>query len=646
MKRVTMILWVLTLAGSLTTQGREMVQPLFDQPLRDTFIGKGQDGRWYLTGTIPSAKNPGDFENNDGIRLWASADLKTWTPLGQVWSIDKDAPKSPRSAWQLDRRLDPANPDGPLGRAMTAPEIHYLKGTYWVTYSMNGQGVGLLKSATGKPEGPYADLGPIVRRGGGNGSLFADADGAVYLLWGEGWIARLKEDLTGLQGEPVWLLAGLNQLEPHPAMGGNFHRAKFGGPFLFQANDRYHLVLDTWSARLGEPCHDAVICSAEKVAGPYGRPVLLLNHSGQTSVFPRDDKTWMATCSGPDTLSNFRDRPGLVPLAWQKDLQTFMRVRCNYYTELGPWDKVAPIPAELGADPEVLYAPDGYYYATASGSLPGVKGMVALFRSKDLFTTQPWEKLVVSTAKTVLADPRWPEDAEPGRDNDPDKVVFWEGSLMWHQNRLYIAASLMGLKSPGGNKNGIGLWRSAVGGGGPPYEFMGRIANNDGLAMFADTDGKAYLLTGFGGLRRFKDDMTGLDESYPAVSTVWDDGQQINYDCGWMLIKVGGKYVKLGEYVHTSYCTSYGVADKIEGPYRYVGIAHPHGGNASLFQDKDGQWMKVGFGNTDFAYPLDGADSGGRFIDPMHVELKGDAPLIEPLWKHNLRSKHSEMAPK
>ncbi len=637
MKQLTTNLLLTLLCGfAMSVEGRQMVQPLLDQPLRDTFIGKGGDGAWLLTGTIPSGKNPADFDNNDGIHLWTSADRQTWKSLGQIWSIERDGRRSPKSAWQLERRVVPANPAGPLGRAMTSPEIHSLKGTYWVTYSMNGQGVGLLKSTTGKPEGPYEDLGPFIRSAQGSGSLFADTDGAIHLLWGDGWIAPLKEDLSGLQGEPVWLLAGMNQLEPRPAMGGGFHRSTFGGPFLFKANDRYHLVLATWSARLGEPCHDAVISSAEKITGPYGRPVLFLNHSGETSVFQADQKTFMATCSGPDTLSNFRDRPGVVPLVWQKDTQTFMRQRCDHFTELGPWDKVTRIEADLGADPEVIYVKDGYYYAIASNSLKILQGTVSLFRSKDLFSTQPWERIIVSTAEKVIEDARWPQDSKPGRD-DPDKVTFWEGSLMWHQDRLYIAASLQGLKTPGGNKNGIGLWRSAVGGGGPPYEFMGRIANNDGLAMFSDTDGKAYLLTGFGYLKRFKDDMTGLDESYPSVNTVWDDGQQINYDCGWMIIKVGGKYVKLGEYVHTSYCTSYGVADRIEGPYKYIGIAHPHGGNASLFQDKDGQWIKVGFGNTDFAYPLDGPDSGGRFLDPMHVEVKGGEVIIEPVWRRAAR---------
>ena len=49
-------------------------------------------------------------------------------------------------------------------KPLWAPEVHYLKGTVWLTYSLPGwdgtaktSGSGLLKSTTGKPEGPYGE---------------------------------------------------------------------------------------------------------------------------------------------------------------------------------------------------------------------------------------------------------------------------------------------------------------------------------------------------------------------------------------------------------------------------------------------------------------------------------------------------------
>jgi hypothetical protein len=60
--------------------------------LRDPSICRGPDGVFYLTGTTKiNTLEPGhaDFQNNDGIRLWKSPDLKTWTPVGLVWSFAK-----------------------------------------------------------------------------------------------------------------------------------------------------------------------------------------------------------------------------------------------------------------------------------------------------------------------------------------------------------------------------------------------------------------------------------------------------------------------------------------------------------------------------------------------------------------------------
>ena len=87
---------------------------------------------------------------------------------------------------------------------MVSPEIHFHKNTYWITYSMNAQGTGLLKSTTGKPEGPYEDLGRFTGQGT-DASLFVDDDGTGYWLVGQGWLAKLKPDWTGLAEHPQLL---------------------------------------------------------------------------------------------------------------------------------------------------------------------------------------------------------------------------------------------------------------------------------------------------------------------------------------------------------------------------------------------------------------------------------------------------------
>ena len=118
-----------------------------ETPLRDTSICRGPDGLWYLTGTVEPF-----WGFNEGIKLWKSPDLTNWTALGFVW-------KYGASPWHR-KFLEAKKP-------LWAPEVHYLKGTFWLTYSMPGwdgtaktSGSGLLKSTNGKPEGPYTDMQP------------------------------------------------------------------------------------------------------------------------------------------------------------------------------------------------------------------------------------------------------------------------------------------------------------------------------------------------------------------------------------------------------------------------------------------------------------------------------------------------------
>ena len=78
-----------------------------------------------------------------------------------------------------------------------------MKGTFWLTYSMNYGGCGLLKSSTGKAEGPYEDVktdGPLT--GEIDASLFQDDDGTVYWVYQNGKIAKMNHDLSGLVEEP------------------------------------------------------------------------------------------------------------------------------------------------------------------------------------------------------------------------------------------------------------------------------------------------------------------------------------------------------------------------------------------------------------------------------------------------------------
>ena len=91
---------------------------LSDMPLRDTSICRGPDGYWYMTGTVPPF-----WSYNEGIKVWKSKDMKSWESLGFVWKYGE-------SPWH-QKYLEAKKP-------LWAPEIHFLKKTFWLTYSIPG----------------------------------------------------------------------------------------------------------------------------------------------------------------------------------------------------------------------------------------------------------------------------------------------------------------------------------------------------------------------------------------------------------------------------------------------------------------------------------------------------------------------------
>lgn len=266
--------------------GTNRLKPLFDFPVRDTSICVGPDQTYYLTGTTGA---PAWWKTNEGIRMWESKDLKTWEPLGLVWSFDKDV------TWQKKRGEN---------QAIWAPEIHYFNRTFWIAYCVNYQGTGILKSSTGKPEGPYVDIkpdGPLT--GEIDASLFRDDDGKVYFVYQNGKIARLKDDMSGLAEEPKFL---------KPANAGH---AGFEGAFIFKANNRYYLSC----ADFTDGRYHCYVASSKDLYGPYGDRYLAVPHGGHNMFFKDTSGQWWSTFFGNDGDAPFREKPGLLRIEFSLD---------------------------------------------------------------------------------------------------------------------------------------------------------------------------------------------------------------------------------------------------------------------------------------------------------------------------------------
>ena len=623
------------------------LQPLFDTPLRDTSICKGGDGAWYLTGTMASRQNQTDFQTNDGIWLWKSTDLKTWSPLGQVWSIEKQG-----TAWQKEYRVNPDNPTGPLVRGMVSPEIHFQKNTYWITYSMNAQGTGLLRSQSGKPEGPYEDLGRFTGQGT-DASLFVDDDGTGYWLVGQGWLAKLKPDWTGLAEHPQLL-----RCEPFPTnpVGAHSmsatHAPRYlgaAGAHLFKKDGKYFLIGASVRDRIGVGCYDTFVAFADKITGPYSSPLLMIPHGGQTTVFKGPDDKWWATFSGRDSRAVFRDKPAMVPLEFANDVQYGRATKVPYprkpraiVTEFGPWDKVPLVQPYHIRDLQFTLAPDGYYYLTGSGCDPAFSGKIMLYRSKDL---RQWEIVDVQFDYVKQVPGATLEDYEIRFGEKRNKgglgQYYMDSEVYYLAGTFHLFTSLYGTKSGGREPAGGAMWlRSTTGKPEGPYEYVDRARSQS--SVFVEGD-KTYLFYN-GTLMEFDPKGHKLDgptmRLRTTMGTMFTKG-----DVATNLLKVHGKYVVFGTgwcggtygenyRVDGTYDWVYWQSDKLEGPYDMPRRAYamPHCGHSCPpLQGKDGRWYGLFFGNDSTgpwnAYP--GVLVFDVRLDPddtIRIELKDELP--------------------
>ena len=282
---------------------------LFDAPLRDPSICRAADGAYYLTGTSIVNDVP---DRGKGIRIWKSKDLVAWEDLGTVWHYGA-------SPWHK-KYVEAKEP-------LWAPEIHYLKNTFWLTYSIPGwdgtgktSGCGLLKSTSGKAEGPYVDMHPEDRLGDEiDASLFQDNDGTVYFLWHSGKIARLKPDMSGLAEPYHWLRMTTTDPDPKHHSGlckgifgeNSFDHVGYEGMFMFKANGRYYLC----ASENIDGRYSCCIAEAANIYGPYGARYEAILNGGHNTFFQDVKGSWWSTYFGPPWF----ERPAVLPVAFDPD---------------------------------------------------------------------------------------------------------------------------------------------------------------------------------------------------------------------------------------------------------------------------------------------------------------------------------------
>lgn len=274
-----------TADGVIRPEGRFITETLPGasmQPLdvcgeiRDSFVYACDDGWYYLTGTTRRAGGT-YWRWTGGIRLWRSRDLRAFEDLGVVY----DYAARP-DAWQ--RRVS---------RACNtwAPEIVRHGGTFWITYS-TAPGCGLLRSVTGSPQGPYEDMGRVVMRGIDSG-FFAE-DGALYLVWQNGMLARFNRDCTSFEEEPVLLL---------PTDG---RQVGYEGAGIIRYRGKYLLYAAEWNGdeRI-DGTYDMMVSVADSLRGPYSPRRVLVPHGGHGSLFVDRQGRLCFSMFGNDRTASF-----------------------------------------------------------------------------------------------------------------------------------------------------------------------------------------------------------------------------------------------------------------------------------------------------------------------------------------------------
>ena len=301
--------WGEAATGSAVDKGLvPPIRPLMELHLRDTQICLGGDGAYYMTGS--TGDNIWAF--NDGVELWRSTDLTDWTYLGLVWSLDREGGWA--AAWRARK--------GVPFRAIWAPEIHYVAGNYFICFSVSRAGLGILRSATGKPEGPYEyAFSPEAHlRRGIDATLFQDDDGGVYLTYGSGdEIVRLKDDLSGYaedwkritfedDGGCVVARDRARCLRGENTLG-------YEGATLFKKDGLYYL------GAVGnvEGRYSFVFAVSENLHGPYRMRHEAAPCAGGGNVFRDRDGRWWSTYFGNDEQSHFREKPALLRVEFDPD---------------------------------------------------------------------------------------------------------------------------------------------------------------------------------------------------------------------------------------------------------------------------------------------------------------------------------------
>lgn len=299
---------ILDASRDYNAPGGVPIRKLMDVGVRDPSILAAPDDYYYMVGTAEGSTLPepvkGDPEanfwiTNEGIPLWRSKDLTRWETMGYVWQFERDG------TWS--KAFGDHKEHGKI-RAIWAPEIHYMKGTYWICYSRNTYDMGILKSESGKPEGPYVDIkkdGTLVEKDI-DGSLFEDKDGAVYFLYAGYMIAKMKGRMEGGLAERPHRL----DFQPDPPWAEGIAVILKDGKYIWYGAANSISKKDGHEVRT----YDCFAATSDSLSGPYTNRYRAIPYAGHTTIFKGFNGNWWATMFHGQPYLDWPMNPGVIPI--------------------------------------------------------------------------------------------------------------------------------------------------------------------------------------------------------------------------------------------------------------------------------------------------------------------------------------------
>lgn len=243
------------------------------EKIRDPYITTGKDGRYYLTGTTAGTS----WGDTVGVKVWCSDDLCRWTDMGFVWKLMDDG----KNGWFFNRPpKDSKKVKNPY--AVWAPELHYMKNTWWITVSRNGGGNGLLKSVSGKIQGPYKETDVHYDKGI-DSHLFEDG-GNVYYAYGFNKLAKMDDNMESI---PDNAFTTLELPGKHPMGYEGILMMKYKDKYLWIASGRYGY----------EPTntYDLYYAVSDSLDRGYSSRRMMIKNAGHGNIVQDKNGKWWCT---------------------------------------------------------------------------------------------------------------------------------------------------------------------------------------------------------------------------------------------------------------------------------------------------------------------------------------------------------------